>query len=56
MAIFADFVTKTGEIRLRARWKGGEAERARVTLEDGNSGEALGVTGGQIYFDREGPR
>jgi hypothetical protein len=53
MAIFAGFIRKTGEIRLRGRWQGGDAERARVTLEDGNSGEAVGVTGGRIPFGRE---
>jgi hypothetical protein len=37
-------------------WNGADAGRARVTLEDINSGKEAGVTGGWIPFDGEGLR
>jgi hypothetical protein len=36
------------EVFVVKRWIGGDAERPRVTLQDGNSGQVGGVTGGRI--------
>jgi hypothetical protein len=50
------FHQEDGRDSPKRKMEGADAERAWVTLEDGDSGNAAGVTGGWIPFDREGLR